>query len=258
MHSMTFRTILLVLPLITALCIPTAGLAYEMTDCIDCHDLSAGGSRFTIDTAAFEDSVHGEAAECMDCHTGIVDESHTATPGSGTVDCSGCHDQENQHGLGGLRDNRPDCYHCHTRHNIRGMDDPASAIHPDRLEQTCAACHPAQSGQVGYFSWLPSLKIATHPKADLSGRFEMGNCLGCHQGRASHGEAEPVSDDNCNRCHLTAEGQNPMLGVMHPEADPATQAGIFSVAVLYQIVIGMLVVGGMIFFVRRFSGTKDV
>jgi hypothetical protein len=257
MHSNKPRTLMSGLLLLAVVCIPIAGLAYDMAECIDCHDLSASESRLTMDAAAFEKSVHAESAECTDCHTEIVDESHTTTPGSGAVDCGVCHDQENRHGFGGLGENRPDCYHCHTRHTIRSIHDPAATIHPDHLEQTCAACHPTQSGQVGYFSWLPSLKIATHPKADLSGRFNMDNCLGCHQGRASHGGAEPVSDDNCDQCHLTADGRNPMLGVMHPEADPATQAGVFSVAVVYQIVIGMLVVGGMIFFIRTFSGTKD-
>ena len=113
MHSMKLRTMLSGLLVLVAVCLPATGLADDMAACIDCHDLSATGSRLTIDMAAFERSVHGEAAECTDCHTGIIDESHTETAGSGAVDCSGCHETENQHGLGGLRDNRPDCHHCH-------------------------------------------------------------------------------------------------------------------------------------------------
>ena len=257
MKTMRSGIVLLGVLLIAATALADTEMAYDSAACIDCHDQNGGQSDLTIDVTAFESSVHGGTAECTDCHSQIMDETHTTTPGAGAVDCAACHDVQNRHGQGGTRENRPRCYHCHTRHRILSSDDPDAAIHPDHLADTCAECHPAQSGRVDYLSFLPSLKIATHPKADLAGRFDMDNCLGCHQGMASHGMDEAVSDDNCDRCHMPAEGRHPMLGVMHPVADSASQAGVFAVAVVYQALIGLLLIGGMAFFIRKCSGTRQ-
>jgi hypothetical protein len=45
-----------------------------------------------------------------------------------------------------------------------------------------------------------------------------------------------------------------MLGFIHPEADPVRQIGVFASAIIYQIVIVIFLVGGIFFFIRKFSG----
>jgi hypothetical protein len=233
-----------------------AALAYTPEACIACHDLKSTQSRLRIDVAAFIPSVHGDNADCTECHSRVTDETHIRTPGSGAVDCGQCHEQENRHGMRAVEGNRPQCHACHTRHAILPKADPASSVHPERLEQTCGQCHPDQFGHSDYLSWLPSSKIATHPKADLSGDNSDTHCIGCHQGRAVHGETAPITEDPCYRCHMTDDGRGALLGVIHPQADAGRQPGVFAAALLYQAVLAALVIGGLFFFVRRFSGSN--
>jgi hypothetical protein len=248
---------LFVLPVIlaTGLLLVTAAGAFEMEACTECHQSGSTESRLTIDPAQFDMSIHADNATCVDCHSMVEDESHMETPGSGAVDCSQCHEQENLHGLGGDQGNRPQCSDCHTRHAIQAVDDPAASVHPTRLTATCGQCHPAQSGYRDYLSGLPAIKIKTHPKGDLSTDYKEDNCIGCHQGRGAHGEADPISEDRCYVCHMTMAGEKALLGFIHPKADAGDQPGVFVVAILYQIVVFAFVVGGVIFFVRKFSGT---
>lgn len=232
-----------------------AASAYEIEECIDCHNTSSTASRLTMDAAQFNASIHADNATCMDCHLMVEDESHTETPGSGAVDCSQCHEQENFHGLDGDRENRPQCFHCHTRHDIQAIADPAASVHPTRLTATCGQCHPAQSGYRDFLSRLPSIKIKTHPKGDLYTDYTDANCIGCHQGQGAHGETDTINDDTCYRCHMDAQGQKALLGFIHPRADGGDQPGVFAVAILYQLVLLACIVGGVIFFVRKFSET---
>jgi len=232
----------------------TAG-AYEVQECIDCHKTGSTASRFTMDPQQFNASVHADNATCMDCHLKVEDESHMETPGSGAVDCSQCHEQKNFHGLDDGRENRPQCFHCHTRHNIRYVTDPAASVFPTHLTATCGQCHPAQSGYRDFLSRLPSIKIKTHPKGDLYTDYGEANCIGCHQGQGVHGEPDPINDSTCYRCHMTAQGQKALLGFIHPRADAGDQPGVFAVAILYQLVLLACIVGGVVFFVRKFSGT---
>ena len=235
---------------------PDTGLTYENDECIACHRLGSIESRLHIDMELFIGSVHAGVSDCTDCHSQLEIENNICITGSGYVDCSQCHDQKNMHGIGGQSENRPDCYQCHTRHNILSKENPLSSIHQDRLMETCAHCHPAQSGHSSYLSWLPSIKISTHPKADLSGDYSKGKCLECHQGQAAHGEEELIREATCYLCHFNAERQKAMLGFIHPQADLDQQPGVFAAAIIYQIVIILLLAGGIIFFIRKFSGLK--
>lgn len=233
--------------------IPAAD-AYTVEMCIDCHQSGSAKSRLTIDTVQFTASIHAGNATCVDCHDRVADESHMEKPGSGAVDCSPCHEQKNVHGLDGERGCRPRCFNCHTRHDIRAVTDPASSVHPARLTATCGRCHPAQSGHTDFLSRLASIKIKTHPKGDLGMDYGENNCIGCHQGKGAHGEADPISDAACYRCHLTTDGQKALLGIIHPKADAGEQPGVFAVAILYQLVMLACIVGGVIFFIQKFSG----
>jgi len=223
-----------------------AATAYTPEDCIECHQTGSEESGLHISVEDYKASVHGPEITCLDCHTGVIDDSHQSTEGSGAVDCSACHEQVNRHGLNGPEDLRPQCHDCHTRHDMRAKTDPASAVHPDQLAVTCAGCHPAASGETDFFSWFPSFQIASHNKGDFGTAYEKDNCLGCHQGAAAHGDPEPINDQDCHKCHLSPEAAGAMWGVMHPRADMKTQPTVFFAASIYQVfvVIGLIVLLG--------------
>lgn len=256
MSPINKRFVLAVLVVLAVLWGGRTTLAYEVEECIACHNLTSTRSWLRIDTELLARSIHADNADCTECHSQIKDESHTETPGAGAVDCLQCHDQNNQHGRGTVEDNRPQCYTCHTRHAIMAREDPLSSVHADNLSRTCGQCHPVQCGISDYFSWLPSAKIATHPKADLSGDYSLGNCIGCHQGRAAHGQTTVINQEQCHRCHMTDDGRGALLGFIHPQANASRQPGVFAVAVIYQATLVALVIGGIFFFVRKISGTQ--
>lgn len=247
-----------ILVLLAALLFGPGAQAEGSAPCADCHGPHSTRSQLPVDIAAFNNSVHASTVGCAGCHTQVKIKDGACVHGSGAVNCAQCHEQKNLHGAGSTEGNRPQCNDCHQPHAIFAKDDPRWALNPDHLAHICAKCHPAQSGQAGYLSWLPSLKIATHPKADLSGAdFRNGNCMGCHQGRAAHGQSAPINHDSCPRCHMSGpHGKSSMLGVSHPQADPDRQPDVFVVALIYQMLIVAFLVGGIAFFVGKFSGTK--
>ena len=226
--------------------------AYTDADCIKCHDRAGQESILKMSVEQFNRSAHGGEVSCQECHANVVDEDHQEIPGSGAVDCSACHDQFNQHGARAT-EGRPTCFSCHTRHNILPPDDLQSTVHADQLRQTCRACHPGQSGSIGYLTWFTSIQVASHPKQDFSQVYTRENCLGCHQGRAAHGETDPVDDQNCHTCHLDDEGQSKLWGVMHPEAQIKNQPRVFAAAVTYQLVLIIMVFCGFRWLMRCFT-----
>lgn len=245
--------------LIAALCVclllvAGTAAAYDSAECIDCHGRQDGASDLTMDLAAFEASVHSGQAECADCHSQVLDDSHMQTKGSGAVDCSGCHETVNGHGTKGPVEARPDCAACHSRHGILGTTDPASTVHPDNLAATCGRCHEAQTGRPDYLSWLPSVQISSHPKQDFGGSYSKANCIGCHQGQAVHGQAGIITETGqCFRCHMTGQGISALMGVIHARADLSRQPGTFAAGVLYQLFLLALLGFGGAYTVTRIS-----
>ena len=230
-----------------------AALAYSTQDCIDCHKTGSSESTLQISIDEFNASIHAQEAACRDCHTLVENDDHHTTPGTGVVDCSGCHEQENRHGWKSTTGTRPQCYSCHRRHGMLTKDNPRSSVHPRRLKETCQSCHTRECGETDYLSWLPSLQIASHRKQDFSRSYSRDNCLGCHQGSAFHGEHEPINDQTCFTCHVTKDGQSKLLGYIHPQADAHHQPGVLAAAVVYQVILVVLVCGGIAFFFRQFS-----
>ena len=226
--------------------------AYGPTECIECHSKVKGSSQLKIDPVVYQSSVHALGFTCTDCHRGIQSDYHISRTGSERVDCKVCHQQRNYHG-GAISENeiRPDCQQCHTRHGILRKSDPASTLHPDRISETCLKCHPQEAGETTYLSWFTDLRIESHNKQDLGSDYSMDNCLGCHQGQASHGDTKGLGEKSCSRCHMTAEGENALLGKMHPQADPDEQLGVFATAMGYQFVLIYIIWLGIRGFIRR-------
>jgi hypothetical protein len=249
---------LILIMLISSLTVFTAGTAgaYRPEDCINCHGEKSEESSLQIPVGAFKASAHAKELSCLDCHTRVVDDSHQETVGSGAVDCAQCHDQKNRHGMQGL-ENRSKCYSCHTRHRILASEDEHSSVNPMQLRYTCQTCHPVECGQTDYLSFLPSLQLSSHKKQDFGGIYSRLNCIGCHQGMASHGEDEIISEQNCHKCHRYRQGASMLMGYIHPQADPLKQPGIFTVAVIYQAAAVILLIVGFGFFMRMFGGKSS-
>ena len=221
--------------------------AYTLENCIECHQIDSEESELTMSVDAYEASVHGqEGITCLDCHTGVVDDAHMESEGSGAVDCSECHEQENRHGQDGAEDQRPQCHDCHTKHEMLTKTDPASSVHMSQLTVTCGGCHPTTTGENDYFNWFPAFQIASHNKGDFGKTYDNDNCLGCHQGAGAHGESEPINDQNCYRCHFSADADGALWGYAHPVADKNIQLTTFAAASIYQVfvVIGFIALLG--------------
>jgi hypothetical protein len=206
--------------------IPLTAPAFTHGDCIKCH---------VRETREFHNSVHGREITCLDCHTGIRGKEHEHMKGSGAVDCGQCHEQENRHALSTKKNDLPQCHSCHTRHNILAKDEKASTVHPDRLKDTCKGCHPVECGERGYFSWLSYIQIRSHKKQDFGREYNRYNCIGCHQGRAVHGEKGPLTGQNCYICHMPLTDQGRVMGYIHPRADLKNQPAVFAASTLYPV-----------------------
>ncbi|MCK4794297.1 MAG: hypothetical protein KAV87_61790 [Desulfobacteraceae bacterium] len=228
-------------------------LGYTPEDCIRCHKEGSPESRLHISWKEYETSIHGREITCQDCHTGVRDKDHKTIKGSGAVDCSQCHDNENRHGLESKNEHRPRCYSCHTTHAIFEKDSELSSVHGKNLKKTCKTCHPAECGDRDYMSWLLSLQISSHNKQNFGQVFDTDNCLGCHQGMAAHGEDAPLNDQDCYKCHLSPEGEPLLLGYIHPKADLDKHPTIFAAGAVYLLLILVLFSGGFAFYIRRFS-----
>ncbi len=230
--------------------------AYTSKDCINCHSGDSKESALHISIEEFQGSIHGREITCEDCHTSIKDRGHVYVKGAGAVDCGKCHGQKNLHGSTSKSENRPRCHSCHTRHGILGTDDKASTVHPDQLKKTCKACHPVECGETDYLSWLPSIRIMSHKKQDFSQAYEKDNCIGCHQGKAVHGEKEPLNEQNCHICHMSVRDQRTIMGYIHAKADFKKQPVIFAAAAIYQIFIVLLLWGVFRFFILKLFGKR--
>jgi len=226
---------------------------YTPEDCIICHGEGSRESVLHISMEEYHASIHGSEIACQDCHTGVRDEGHKIIKGSGAVDCSQCHEQENRHGLKSKNEHRPRCYSCHTTHAIFEKDSELSSVHGKNLKKTCKTCHPAECGDRDYMSWLPSLQISSHNKQDFGQTFDTDNCLSCHQGMAAHGEDGPLNDQDCYKCHLSPEGEPLLLGYIHPKADLDKHPTIFAAGAVYLLLILVLFSGGFAFYIRKFS-----
>ena len=103
------------------------------------------------------------------------------------------------------------CIDCHGTHGIRSASDPASAVHPLRVAETCRACHADGTKMAGYLlpdgsplpidqysRWRQSIHaVSMFEKEDLTAP----TCNDCH---GNHGATPPGLDSLtfvCGQCH---------------------------------------------------------
>jgi predicted CXXCH cytochrome family protein len=98
------------------------------------------------------------------------------------------------------------CIDCHSVHDIRGVKDNQSPVHPLRLPDTCGRCHADAQKMAKYkipTNQLAEYKTSVHWSA-LAKRGDLSapNCASCH---GNHGakppEVESVSAV-CGSCHV--------------------------------------------------------
>lgn len=220
---------------------------YSDAECVRCHRSGSSESRLQIDTDRYMTGVHAGETGCADCHAAITGDEHFTKNGLVKVNCGSCHDQKNLHG----GDEGILCADCHTRHAIYRADDQRSSVNGVNLKSTCGACHPVQTKSPGGLSLLTSFHIVSHPKQDMTGRFDRGMCVGCHQGQAAHGENKPVNNQDCWKCHSPLDNKKALLGYIHSYPDWQRQP-VSSVAAW----ITMISLIGFIFIlVRVFAGS---
>ncbi len=185
-------------------------------------------------------SIHGQkGVECIDCHQEADPNFHPRT-GYRNVDCRACHaenppeDAYPPNGLARLAEKgiqrpppesrkaetwvttkhakawfagdrkAPFCYHCHTAHYVYRVADPRATMHPSNRPETCGICHVDQVRAYDVGGLLARFRIGAHGKGDLSNRYDVTECVACHQGQAAHGE-ETVTGQACPTCHRVPE-----------------------------------------------------
>lgn len=214
--------------------------AHQKLDCVDCHTDAKGVSCKTglapakctscheKESARFEAGVHGKAkVACADCHgthdtLSKKDARSSVYPAEQPKTCAKCHDgksaktgaeqragfhlseyQKSTHWLGLTKDGlvvSATCVSCHGGHDMRGKDDPKSAVSRANLPQTCGGCHEGTSER--YFAGV-------HGQALLRGSADTPICSDCHGSHGIKSRKDPassvyatqVSKMTCPQCH---------------------------------------------------------
>lgn len=158
--------------------LPLVQFAQSNDDCLACHSdseltMERNGREVSlfVDEDKFLSSIHGEAAECIDCHVDFDPEElpHKSGENIAQVDCASCHDTEDFlssiHGQKKIQ-----CFSCHTRHEIL----PAAEFEK-KAPETCVTCHK-------------NAKVKNYEKSVHFEAYKSGNggptCLTCHAGNA--------------------------------------------------------------------------
>ncbi|HWE22320.1 MAG TPA: hypothetical protein VG496_00135 [Myxococcales bacterium] len=103
------------------------------------------------------------------------------------------------------------CVSCHGVHGIRNAKSRKSTIHPQRIPDTCGACHADASYMAGYrtakgaplpVSQVAEYKASVHGKALLEkGDLGAPPCTGCHGSHAAMPPSVQSVAQVCRRCH---------------------------------------------------------
>lgn len=191
--------------------------------CLACHgdrDLTRQteyrqGTSVFVDPAILETTVHAGLG-CADCHPDAGDgHAERLAPAA----CASCHDEavqamaESQHGLARARgdEDAPTCGDCHGGHRILAATDTASTVHPQRVPQTCAACHAdldfIERRPTSLASPLEAYEKSMHFRALQSGRHG-ATCSDCHEAHDLRRPSDPRSaiypttvPATCGKCH---------------------------------------------------------
>ena len=90
----------------------------------------------------------------------------------------------------------PQCVSCHGAHDITGVKDSRSPVHPSRVAQTCASCH-SDARYMRKFN--PGLPVDQHTKYLTS----------VHGRRNAKGDPKPATCVSCHSNHMVLKGKDP-------------------------------------------------
>ena len=190
---------------------------------------AAGDSALFVPEALLEESIHGQAVYCVECHPAY--EGYPHPEGQQPVDCSECHDDvedeyaQSLHGYALARgdEKAPTCGYCHGHpHEILESLDPRAPTYHASVPALCASCH----GEAGLITdrlvRLPQTFTAyaesVHGRTCAEGGACCTDCHGVHELR---GPMDPQSKINhlnvastCGACHeeISEEFQNSIHG----------------------------------------------
>lgn len=196
-------------------------------ECKQCHF-----EQYTI----YGNSIHAKHMECSDCHNRTLKEIIHPPESFNKVNCNICHDTINKHGSGSSRD-RPNCYDCHSKHLILPSHNQNSSVNYRNLKFTCKKCHEYVLQDKTYLMFLPSFILSSHIKQNASMAYDRYNCIGCHQGMASHGHKVSITNERCSNCHKSIGKTKIFLGSFHKRFDILEQPFESIAGVMYQLFI---------------------
>jgi hypothetical protein len=110
------------------------------------------------------------------------------------------------------KDARPaQCVSCHGVHGILSAKSPQSKVHPQRIPETCGACHADPQHMAGFKTaagdpmptdQLEQYKRSVHGKALLGkGELSAPSCASCHGSHAAMPVAKAAVVQVCRQCH---------------------------------------------------------
>lgn len=205
--------------------------AYKDEECLACHqdqrmvrtDAQGELQSLSVDREAWEGDVHRKRGlGCVDCHRGANPFSHPQG-GFSSADCTRCHPESQEEHARSIHQlalmighpQGPQCYDCHTTHNVRPPTDPLSNLHHRNLKDTCTQCHAEGKGPTGSFDKVSLLRISGHKRSDYWGRLRRDLCLHCHQDDLILKE-RPNTREYCLSCHrVKAALKNVLFGPFH-------------------------------------------
>lgn len=197
--------------------------------CMKCHgqkDLSkvVDGKEISlyVDYDQFKGSVHTNNS-CFKCHTNVSFSNNPVCLNSGKVDCSICHQTQNddynisihgnEHAKG--NNNAPYCTSCHDTHNMKSKDQINSPTFARNVPELCAKCHRvgkniAVSIDESKKGIITEYTESIHGKGLLqSGLMVTATCVDCHSSHRELPKNDPRSTvfpaniaTTCAQCHL--------------------------------------------------------
>ena len=110
-----------------------------------------------------------------------------------------------------------DCVTCHSVHDIKNVDNPASKVYPTKIIELCGSCHSSAEFMKQYNPGLPvdqvsKYRTSVHGHLNAKGDPDAAECVSCH---GSH-NIQPVKDSRsmvyatnipsvCAKCHSDAK-----------------------------------------------------
>ena len=226
--TLLFRATRLALLVVLFASLPALSFAQDNEDCLSCHeDPDLTGERngqevsFHLDPEIFSSSIHGEM-ECIDCHSSLADAELPHEDEVEDVNCGDCHDDISEIYLSSMHGKlveqgeelAPQCWDCHSKHDIRPLSDPQAPTTKFNIPRMCATCHKEGTAVTRKYD-IPADSVFAHYSQSIHGEglFRQGLtvtavCTDCHTAHnvLPHTDAaSSIHRDNiaatCQTCH---------------------------------------------------------